>query len=333
LALRARRHRREISNPDPLTGWGDWADEYFYIYPDGCAVRYGTIRGTASHYSFSEPTILVAPGKKAEDYISLDAATIANSRGEIRTYSWDPASPPFPFPDQPAGANIAELNIKSPHKPYYIYQPGTELGPYGWPPELRLEYSHFPTWDHWPVNQIPSDGRFAIFPDHYGSAAIMSPNPKHAWIEAPGQRSTYFLFGLTDQPASALAVLDRSWLQPATLTVQGGEFTATYDRAQRAYILTPAALDGRMKTKKIKLTLEASAKSPAVNPALLIKNWGNSKVRLEVDGVELPKSKVRIALVPRLEGTDLVMWIQYQSERPCHLSLVVLGNSSEYVTE
>jgi hypothetical protein len=196
-----------------------------------------------------------------------------------------------------------------------------------------LEYSHFPTWDHWPVNQIPSDGRFAIFPDHYGSAAIMSPNPKHAWIEAPGQRSTYFLFGLTDQPASALALLDRSWLQPATLTVKGGEFTATYDRAQRAYILTPAALEGWMKTKKLELTLEASAESPVVNPALVIKNWGNSKARLKVDGVELPKSKVRIALVPRLEGTDLVMWIRYKSERPCHLSLVALGDSSEYVTQ
>jgi hypothetical protein len=49
--------------------------------------------------------------------------------------------------------------------------------------------------------------------------------------------------------------------------------------------------------------------------------------------VELPNSKVRIALVPRLEGTDLVMWIQYKSEQPCHLSLLAVGNSSEYVTQ
>lgn len=326
----------EISNPDPVTGWGDRADEYFYIYPDGGAVRYGTIRGTASHYSFSEPTILVAPGKKAEDYISLDAATIANSNGESKTYSWDPASPPFPFPGQPADANIAELNVKSPHKPYFIYQPGTELGPYGWPPELRSEYSHFPTWDHWPVNQIPSDGRFAIFPDHYGSAAIMSPNPKNAWIVAPGQRSTYFLFGLTDQNAPELAALDRSWLQPPNLSVKGGGFTAAYDRSQRAYVLTPATKDVRTNSKdrnKLELTFEASPKSPVVNPALVIKNWGNATVRLKVDGVELPKSKARVALVQRIDGTDLVAWIEYKSERPCHLSLVTTGKASEFVTQ
>ena len=25
------------ANPDPTTGWTDWADEYFTIYPDGVA--------------------------------------------------------------------------------------------------------------------------------------------------------------------------------------------------------------------------------------------------------------------------------------------------------
>lgn len=175
----------QFSNVDPLTRSGDGADEYFYIYPDGVCVRYGTIHGTARHYSFTEPTLLLEPGTKAENFISLDAATIANISGDARTYSWDPASPPFPFPNPPAGANIALLNTKSRYRPFYIYQPGTELGPYGWPPELRPGYSHFPTWDHWPVNQIPSDGRFELYPDHYGSAAIMSPEPLETTIPGP----------------------------------------------------------------------------------------------------------------------------------------------------
>ena len=119
------------------------------------AVRYGTVHGTDDHYSFTEPTILLEPGKKPEDYISLQAATVANSKAEARTYSWDPVSPPFPFPDPPADANIAVVNLRSEYKPFYVYQPGTTLGPYGWPPELRPEYSHFPVWDHWPVNQAP----------------------------------------------------------------------------------------------------------------------------------------------------------------------------------
>lgn len=34
-----------ISSPDPMTGWGDWVDEYYYIYPDGVAVRHFAIHG------------------------------------------------------------------------------------------------------------------------------------------------------------------------------------------------------------------------------------------------------------------------------------------------
>ncbi len=48
-----------IADVDPDTGWGDWADEYFYIYPDGLAVRHGIIHGTRRKYSFTEPTLLL----------------------------------------------------------------------------------------------------------------------------------------------------------------------------------------------------------------------------------------------------------------------------------
>ena len=27
------------AEPDPLTGWFDWADEYWTVYPDGVAIR------------------------------------------------------------------------------------------------------------------------------------------------------------------------------------------------------------------------------------------------------------------------------------------------------
>jgi hypothetical protein len=315
----------EISNTDPVTGWGDWVDEFFYIYPDGCAVRFGTVHGTNNKYSFAEPTILIEPGKKAEDYIALDAATVANDRGESRTHSWAHSDVPFPFPDQPADANIAELNVKSTYKPFFIYQSGMELGPYGWPPELRSEYSHFPTWDHWPVNQIPSDGRFALFPDHFGSAAILSPNPRLTWIAKPGQKSAYFLFGLTNEPVSELAALDRSWLRPPALNVKGGTFTATYDPSQRAYVIARNTSKGRAKTNKIELTLEASPSSPSVNPAFVIQDWGNSQVQLRIEGSTLQKSRVRTGFVHRLEGTDLVVWIQFKTNRSCHLSLSAAG--------
>ena len=34
------------AHPDPLTGWFDWADEYWTVYPDGVAVRKQVIHST-----------------------------------------------------------------------------------------------------------------------------------------------------------------------------------------------------------------------------------------------------------------------------------------------
>jgi hypothetical protein len=318
----------EFSNVDPLTGWGDWADEYFYIYPDGVAVRYGTVHGTAREYSFTEPTVLIEPGKKAEDYINLDAVTISNPEGHSRTYSWDPASPPFPFPDQPAGANIAVVNLKSDYKPFYIYQPGTILGPYGNPPEARLQYSRFPTWNHWPVNQAPTDGRYALVPDRYSSAAVMSPDPNGAWINGPEPtKSTYFLFGLTKQSASALAALDRSWLQAPVLRISSGSFTnAGYSRSQRAYLI---AREGEPEGAALNFTLDASDRSPVVNPAFVIQGWGDSQANLTINSKAVEQGPdFHTGYVHRLEGTDLVVWFRYDSNQPVEFSLSSLKSTT-----
>lgn len=305
---------------DPDTGWGDWADEYFYIYPDGVAVRYGIIRGTRKKYSFTEPTLLLEPGKKPEDYISLDAATIANAAGTARTYSWSPASPPFPFPGQPADANIALVNLKSKYKPFYIYKPGTILGPYGWPPELRPRYSHFPVWDHWPVNQIPSDGRFALYPDHFASSAIMSPNPNATWVNGPGPtKSTYFLFGLTDNTITYLARLDQSWLHPPAVKMSG-DFAAEYDPAQRAYLIKPT---WSVVPEKPQLTflLEGNQSSPIVNPAFVISNWGESQPVVRVNGALLKKEYLRVGFRRSLSATDLVLWLKQTSTAPTKVAI------------
>jgi hypothetical protein len=311
----------QFSDVDPLTGWGDWADEYFYIYPNGVAVRYGNIHGTAKEYSFTEPTILLEPGKKPEDYVSLQAATIANDGGEARTYSWDPVSPPFPFPDQPANANIAEVNLKSEYKPFYIYQPGTTLGPYGWPPELRPEYSHFPVWDHWPVNQAPSDGRYALFPDDFASAAVMSPDPNNAWVQGFNQtKSTYFLFGLTKKSAADLASLDLSWLQPPVAKVTSGGYDVKFDPAQKAYVLTQV-IGGGSRKKSIDITFAANEKSPIVDPALVIKNWGEFSPIVKIQNREPAENALRVGLNHRLEGTDLILWIRIESRKAMRLTI------------
>ena len=184
-------------------------------------MRYGTIRGTASHYSFSEPTILVAPGKKGRGLYFIRCGDHRKFQRREQNILMGFRFSPVSFSRPARGCQHCRTERKIPAQAVLHLSARHRTGTLWLASELRSEYSHFPTWDHWPVNQIPSDGRFAIFPDHYGSAAIMSPNPKNAWIVAPGQRSTYFLFGLTDQNAPELAALDRSWLQPRKLEREG----------------------------------------------------------------------------------------------------------------
>lgn len=313
----------QFSHVDPLSGWGDWADEYFYIYPDNVSVRYGTIHGTARHYSFTEPALLLEPGTKAEDKISLNAVTIANPDGATKAYNWEPTSPPFPFPDQPNNANLAVLNTKSKYKPFYIYPPGTELGPYGWPPELRLDYSHFPTWDHWPVNQIPSDGRFELYPDHYASAAVMSPELAETKVNGPEPtHAKMFLFGLTTEPIATLAGIDRSWTRPPKIVVNGESYRSNgYNPAQRAYQIESLKSPG----SAISISLDGSPASPVFNPVFVIAGWGSAAPLIAVDGKPASPSAYRFGQIYKLESTDLIVWLEKQSNMP--VTITIKGES------
>ncbi|MHC4187748.1 MAG: hypothetical protein ACYSRQ_06100 [Planctomycetota bacterium] len=46
---------------------GAWADEYYYIYPDGVAVRAVTVYNMNGRHSTTEPASLNNPGERAED--------------------------------------------------------------------------------------------------------------------------------------------------------------------------------------------------------------------------------------------------------------------------
>ena len=40
------------------------------------------------------------------------------------------------------------------------------------------DYSMFPCWNHWPVAQMPSDGRYAKHPDRTSHSSLTSPMVK-----------------------------------------------------------------------------------------------------------------------------------------------------------
>jgi len=71
--------------PDPKTGWECWIDEYYYIYPDGSAIRkVSWKKGTLGFpRQFQESLALLHPGQKVSDLLEKDYAYVADYTGRI----------------------------------------------------------------------------------------------------------------------------------------------------------------------------------------------------------------------------------------------------------
>jgi hypothetical protein len=116
--------------------------------------------------------------------------------------------------------------------------------------------------------------------------------------------------GLTVKSAAELVPLSKSWLNPAAMEATGLRSDG-YHTEERAYVLQ---CEGE--AEKAEITLHATAESPVVNPALIVRNW-NGGARVLVNG----KPGGRTGQVFRMEGTDLVVWIELESTRPVRIQI------------
>ncbi len=304
-------------NPDPMTGWGLWSDEYFTIYPDGVAVRHVVATNHRGGGQWQETLLYNQPGDRPEDTVDLKALSLANEKGEAHTYSWEDG-PPLKWKDPrspernfriPADPNIQLVNFRSEWKPYIVYEPGVLLQGFGIPPST--DYSKFPCWNHWPVAQLPNDGRKALVsdkPSHFSlcnSRGVIRPTPD-------GSESVY-LYGMTNQPIESLVPLAKSWNAAPTVALSGSGFESQGDdKSQRAYVFNRTDA----KADSLEFTLEASHESPIQNPAFVVKNWGKSPAKLSIDGKAIPRGKeFRVGHNKTVEGTDLVVWVKLSGDK------------------
>jgi hypothetical protein len=302
--------RYESANVDPTTGWGDWTDEYYYIYPDGVSVRYQLVHSkAAAKMEFQQSQTLNQPGTRPQDNLEAEAVTLLNTAGQTGSYVWD--RPYGRAIKALTNANIQVINLKARNRHYVIGETGSRWKPFsfGAPP-----WTFFPCWNHWPVAQLPNDGCVAGAPDRPSSSCLGTLYPaKHKLDD-----TTMFardLYGMTDQPVTKLVTLARSWNFPAELKLAGDDFESLgYDQNQRAYVLNckpavaaaPAALA---------FTLAGSPQSPVLNPAFVVKNWGDADAKLTLDGKPIPRGKdFRFGHRQTLEGTDLIVWIETESQ-------------------
>jgi hypothetical protein len=307
----------EFTNVDPQTGWGPWADDYYYIYPDGVCVRYQRAWGPNIH-EFQQSEVLCQPGTKPQDNVRADAITIMDLDGNTNTFSWEKAYGQRLAAEKEVNGPIQIINLKSKNCHYVIGETGSTWRPFTF--GARKGYSNIPNWNHWPVSQLPNDGRVAPAPDRPSSACLGTLDPIRHKSEGL-QESVRNLYGMTDRDPRQLAILARSWNNPAELKLHGDSFSCQgYDKNQRAYILTRT--DSANPSPLI-FDLQASQESPVVNPAFVIKNWGDTNTVLKLDGKEIKRGKTfRFGIRHTLESNDLIIWIQAESTRLIAVSIV-----------
>ncbi len=327
-------NRYVIAKTDSISGWGDWTDEYFIIYPDGIGIRkihLWTSEPTKPH-QFQEAIILNPPGTYPEDNIDVNAITMVNMKGETHTYSW--ADGPPEKIDQPENFNIQFVNLKSKSKPFLIVNEGKPTitrrdidpdGPWLKPyrGEVNREISIFPWWNHWPVAQIPSDGRWATEPDRVSHSSLSND---FEWQELELTDRTHVrvhLHGLTAIAPKDIVPLAKSWLYPADLVLHGeGFISESYLNEERAYVL---ARNNESQANQVRFKLKASPDHPVINPAFVIRNWGNGQASLSIDGKMIPRSKTfRYGYRHTLEGSDLIVWLKLNTEESIEISLSVM---------
>jgi hypothetical protein len=281
------------------TGFGEWGNELYYIYPDGVGVR----KVLPGRGGWQETILLNEPGTRPEDNVELEACTLLNMQGDSKTYSWEFGYPVFDLAD----AVIQVTHFKSKFKPFMIFREGGGFEVFNL--EVRPQYSHFPWWNHWPVAQVISDGRSASAPDRAAHSSL-------SWGDPNGDAA---LYGMTDQPVETLVALARSWNEPPQMQITGGDYEVEgYDYTQRAYMIQTEE-----ESAPLQITLLASADSPLVNPAFVVKAWGGQEVSLRMDGQPVNRGKdFRYGIEYDVDGNvNLVVWLKLKSEQPVELSL------------
>jgi hypothetical protein len=297
----------KLKNANAKTGWDLWIDEYYYIYPDATAIRKVCWKTEymCRPVQFQETIPFTEEGQLQGDVVESDYLWVANLKGEKQHYDYvvDPsADKSKKAPENPM---IQRHNFKSDYDPFIVFEPGGRMN---YMSDRNIRDFLFPgTCNHWPVGQPYCDGSRVVANDRPASfLGFPISNPvRH---DGPDGRSWWnAIYGMKNIPIDDLVTLGRSWAQAPELTVMNsaGYISKGYDMSEKTYRLA-----GNGKGGKISVKVAASVDSPLYNPAILVENWGSGKASVTLNGRKLSEGKdFRQGLVERLEGTNLIIWL------------------------
>jgi hypothetical protein len=304
-------------------GWADWADFYYYIYPDGVAVQKNTIWSNGARreeHEFQETIVTHSPGRTPADNIETrDAVTIANLAGQSRSYDWKRERYGQQFEEAPSGANIQVVNLKgTDYDAFTIVEPGpeTHIQPYD-DPISRQTPGDFTWWNHWPVNirnVFGNDAEDADEPSHSSLTHMFWPYHDEGYKNA----TKILLMGLSNMGIADVAKLGKSWQDAPVICKPSPNIErAAYDKAQRAYVIDRTDPED---PRELSFVLKASEASPLVNCCLVVRNWASEAavvVRLGREQVEVEQGVVRDT-----DGIEsLVVWVSHKATEPVDVAI------------
>ncbi|MBT5427992.1 MAG: LamG domain-containing protein, partial [Bacteroidetes bacterium] len=202
------------------TGWYDVADWYYYIYPDGIATKRKHLWTSGSrNHEWQESMAIFGPDQHPEDIIEKENTVhMQDMDGQSAYYNWTTAPPPNV--DEPEEQCIQTVNYTGKYDPITIGEAFESSNVYGG--ELT-PFSVFPTWNHWPVAQMASDGRYASYADRTGHSSLT-----HVYLpvyaEAEGDKPFYeklLMEGMLNTDEVDLVNLARSWNHAPAIDLEG----------------------------------------------------------------------------------------------------------------
>lgn len=167
------------------------------------------------------------------------------------------------------------------------------------------------TWGNWPATGAKPAAGHRI---HGGSAWMPSR-------ETPTSKTWHMGVGLKTEGSPAPEAAGRSWLNPAKLELKSSGYeNHGYSAAEKAHVLgvAPGGSGG-----PLAIELAASADSPLVNPAIVVKDWGRGPAAVRLNGKDLPQGDaLRVGYRRTARGADLVVWLRTSETAPASIEIL-----------
>ncbi|MEM6803359.1 MAG: T9SS type A sorting domain-containing protein [Bacteroidota bacterium] len=313
------------SHPDPeATGWGygDWAEEVYYIYPDGTHTRYSKCYSAFAHlakafdssrqpdegdyqYEFMEAAFQIPEGLMPNTTINPDSSVLLADMDGNHTYiAYEPVNPGLVdvlngFAPLRYGNMLAANVLNTPHKPFVIGLPNnTEMRPYECFTNDQ-DCSSFYVWG------VPCTYGCVSPLGHMVNWTQFEKQQANQANNIPGFVSNVYLQGWIDEHTSGteFSQLGKSWISAAAMNITSAGFTGgDYEIRERAYQVEKTS------GTQFSCSLQGSSRHPVRNPAIVIKDWGTMGAQVMVNGQSPQDARIGH------EGNDLVVWIEHSSE-------------------